>query len=50
MPEPREPAFLEVVVEEPPPPDFIVELDDVRIRVPVGFDASELRRLVASLC
>lgn len=44
------PAFLEVVVEEPEPPDLVVELGDLRVRVPAGFDARELRRLVAALC
>ena len=47
----EEPAFLEVVVTEPPQaPDFVVELDAVRVRVACGFDAAELRRLVAALC
>lgn len=46
------PAFLEVVIEEPPTsaPDFQVEIGDFRVRVPVGFDAGELRRLVHALC
>lgn len=43
-------AFFEVVVEAPEPPDLVVELGDVRVRVPTGFDAGELRRLVAALC
>jgi hypothetical protein len=43
--------FLEVVVVEPEPvPDFEVAVGDVRVRVPLGFDAAELRRLVAALC
>jgi len=45
------PAFLEVVVEEPEPPDLVVELGgNLRVRVPAGFDARELRRLVVALC
>lgn len=45
------PAFLEVVVSEPEPsPDFELEVAGVRVRVPLGFDAHELRRLVDALC
>ena len=49
------PAFLEVVVEEPEPrperpPEFVVELARLRVRVACGFDAGELRRLVHALC
>lgn len=48
------PQFLAVdVVDIPRPvraPDLIVELDHVRVRVPSGFDGSELRRLVEALC
>ena len=46
-------AFAEVVVSEParaPAPDFVVELEGARVRVSPGFDASELRRLLAALC
>ena len=44
--------FLEVVVAEPaaPAPDLVVEVGVVRVRVPVGFDAGELRRVVDALC
>jgi hypothetical protein len=46
-----EPAFLEVVVtEETRLPDLIVEVGDLRVRVPTGFDSGELRRLVDALC
>ena len=31
-------------------PDLIVELDHLRVRVPSGFDAGELRRVVEALC
>jgi transposase-like protein len=31
-------------------PDLVVELGELRVRVPPGFDAGELRRLVAALC
>jgi len=46
------PRFLEVVVAPPaaPAPDLLVELGDLRVRVPRGFDAAELRRLVDALC
>lgn len=45
------PAFLEVVVQERErPPDLVVELGELRVRVPAGFDAHEVRRLVAALC
>lgn len=45
-------TFAEVVVEdERTAPDLIVELGDgLRVRVPAGFDATELRRLVDALC
>ncbi len=46
-------AFAEVVLAEPSSlivPDFVVEVDGARIRVSPGFDAGELRRLVAALC
>lgn len=46
-----EPAFLDVVVAEPvAAPDLVVEIGALRVRVPVGFDAGELRRLVDALC
>lgn len=48
------PTFLDVVVREPiprlDPPDLIVEVGTVRVRVAVGFDARELRRVVDALC
>src|SRR5689334_11923506 len=46
--------FLDVVVTTPVPqrlpPDLLVEVGAVRVRVPAGFDACELRRLVDALC
>jgi hypothetical protein len=42
-------TFAEVVVAEPARP-FIVEVGGVRVQVPAGFDAGELRRLVGALC
>ena len=45
--------FLDVVVREPgppPAPDLVVEVGALRVRVPVGFDARELRRVVDALC
>lgn len=49
---PAAPRFVEVVVSDCPtvPLDFVVEVRDLRVRVPVGFDAGELRRLVGALC
>lgn len=49
---PAAPRFVEVVVSDGPavPLDFVVEVRDLRVRVPVGFDAGELRRLVGALC
>jgi transposase-like protein len=45
------PTFLEVVVEDPPSaPDLVVEVGELRVRVPFGFDAGEVRRLVGALC
>lgn len=45
------PAFLEVVVTEPePPPGFELLISDIVVRVPLGFDGYELRRLVDALC
>lgn len=47
------PGFVEVVVSDAPtvvPPGFVVEVRDLRVRVPVGFDAGELRRLMGALC
>lgn len=48
------PVFLEVVVEEPATatvaPDFEIEVEGIRVRVPLGFDGAELRRLVDALC
>jgi hypothetical protein len=48
----HEQTFLEVVVTAPapPPPDLVVEFGELRVRVPSGFDALELRRLVSALC
>ena len=44
-------SFVEVVLDPPAATEFVVELGDaVRVRVPAGFDAAELRRLVAVLC
>lgn len=49
--EESEVAFLEVVVEEAEPaPDFQLDIDGIRVLVPLGFDAAELRRLVGALC
>ena len=52
-PAPTEPLdFLDVVVsDEPRPatPGFVVEFNELRVQVPVGFDAGELRRLVEAL-
>ena len=46
-----EPAFLDVVVEAAPvAPDFQLEMGGIRVLVPLGFDAGELRRLVDALC
>ncbi len=45
------PAFLEVVVAAPePPPAFELFIGDIVVRVPLGFDGYELRRLVDALC
>lgn len=47
------PAFLDVVLAEPMPmraPEFRVEVGDVLVHIPTGFDAAELRRLVHALC
>jgi hypothetical protein len=53
-PEPtRMTRFADVVVVDPelkPAPDLVVEVGELRVRVPSGFDAGELRRLVAALC
>lgn len=54
--EPAATAFLDVVVagsdveDEPAAPDLVVEVGQVRVLVPMGFDAHELRRLVDALC
>jgi hypothetical protein len=46
--------FFDVVVTAPVPvrlpPDLLVEVGAVRVRVPPGFDERELRRLVDALC
>lgn len=45
------PAFVEVLVAEAPAPAaLVVEVGPVRVHVPHGFDAGEVRRLVAALC
>lgn len=47
------PGFVDVVVTDvvvARAPDFVVEVSGVRVRVPAGFDAGELRRLVGALC
>lgn len=48
----QEPAFLDVVVtdRQERPPDLIVEVGALRVRVPAGFDSGEVRRLVEALC
>lgn len=49
----RAPGFVEVVVSDAPstvPCDFVLEVRDLRVRVPHGFDAGELRRLLGALC
>ena len=48
----RPPVFLDVIVAEPVTvaPDLVVEIGQLRVRVPSGFDARELRRLVDALC
>lgn len=45
-------ATVEVVDESPPPPNLLVHLGatGLRVEVPAGFDATELRRLVGALC
>jgi len=44
--------FVDVVVAERAVsvPGLVVEVGQVRVRVPVGFDAREVRRLVDALC
>ena len=52
-PEAGSPAFVEIVVADrvpTPRAEFVVEVGGVRVRVPPGFDAGELRRLVGALC
>jgi transposase-like protein len=47
------PTFATVeVVDERPPPNLLVHLGatGLRVEVPAGFDAAELRRLVGALC
>ena len=47
------PTFATVeVVDETPPPNLLVHLGTtgLRVEVPAGFDAAELRRLVGALC
>ena len=45
-------ATVEVIDEAPPPPNLLVHLGTtgLRVEVPPGFDATELRRLVGALC
>jgi len=46
-------GFVEVIVSDAPstvPCDFVLEVRDLRVRVPLGFDAGELRRLLGALC
>ena len=45
-------AFVDLVVEDPPAsaPGFDLTVAGVGVHVPVGFDAVELRRLLAVLC
>ena len=45
-------GFCEVEVEETvnAAPDFVLELEHLDIRVPCGFDADELQRLMHALC
>ena len=46
--------FLDVVVDDDEdgalPPDFELAVGPVRVHVPLGFHAGELRRLLAVLC
>ena len=52
-PTPDLPAFLDVVIEDEAAqraPDFDLTVGDVQVRVPLGFDADELRPLLAVLC
>lgn len=51
--EPALPEFLEVVVEDETrgrAPEFDLTVGNFGVRVPIGFDAHELRRLLAVLC
>jgi len=50
--EPALPAFIDVVVHEDQvvAPDFDLTVGNIGVRVPVGFDARELERLLAVLC
>lgn len=44
-------AFVEVEVATPVASEFVVQVPSgVEVRVPNGFDAEELRRLVTALC
>ena len=51
---PSLPAFADVVVVRDrvadEVPDFVIEVQDLRVRVAPGFDAVELRRLLAAVC
>lgn len=48
--EARTTDFVELVVPRPQPPDLAIEIGALTIRVPHGFDAGELRRLLAVVC
>ena len=42
--------FVEVIVDEPPHDGFVLELSDGRrLRIPAGFEAAALTRLLAAL-
>ncbi len=47
QPSPTE--FVEVIVQQTTP-GFVLELPELRVHVPHGFDAHELQRLLATLC
>jgi len=49
-PQSEMPGFLEVVVAAPEVTELVVEIGTLRVRVPYGFDAREVRRLVFALC
>lgn len=50
---PEVPSFVDVIVAEEVPercPDFGLTVGNIGVRVPLGFDAQELRRLLGVLC